>query len=90
MLKYSFSLLLLVASFFGNAQEVKVKDSIKPKTERYGLRVGVDLFKLTRSFYEKDYRGIELVGDFKLTRKHYIAAEIGTENKTINKPIYCK
>ena len=34
-----------------------------------------DRFKLTRSFYEKDYRGIELVGDFKLTRKHYIAAE---------------
>lgn len=83
-LKYSFSLLLLVASFLGNAQEVKVKDSIKPKTERYGLRVGVDLFKLTRSFYEKDYRGIELVGDFKLTRKHYIAAEIGTENKTVD------
>ena len=91
MLKYSFSLLLLAASFLGNAQEVKTndstavkKDSIKPKTERYGLRVGVDLFKLTRSFYEKDYRGIELVGDFKLTRKHYIAAEIGTENKTVD------
>lgn len=91
MLKYSFSLLLLVVSFLGNAQEVKTidstvvkKDSIKPKTERYGLRVGVDLFKLTRSFYEKDYRGIELVGDFKLTRKHYIAAEIGTENKTVD------
>lgn len=90
-LKYSFSLLLLAVSFLGNAQEVKTidatavkKDSIKPKTERYGLRVGVDLFKLTRSFYEKDYRGLELVGDFKLTRKHYIAAEIGTENKTVD------
>jgi len=84
MSKYSFSLLLLVVSFLGNAQEVKVTDSVKPKTERYGLRIGVDLFKLTRSFYEKDYRGIELVGDFKLTRKHYIAAEIGTENKTVD------
>jgi len=42
------------------------------------------LFKLIRSFYEEDYRGIELVGDFKLTRKHYIAAEIGTENKTVD------
>ncbi len=78
-------------SFLGNAQEVITtdstsvkKDSIKPKTERYGLRVGVDLFKLIRSFYEEDYRGIELVGDFKLTRKHYIAAEIGTENKTVD------
>jgi Domain of unknown function (DUF6048) len=91
MLKYSFSIFFLVISFLGNAQEVITidstsvkKDSIKPKTERYGLRVGVDLFKLTRSFYEEDYRGIELVGDFKLTRKHYIAAEIGTENKTVD------
>lgn len=91
MLKYSFSIFFLVISFLGNAQEVITtdstsvkKDSIKPKTERYGLRVGVDLFKLIRSFYEEDYRGIELVGDFKLTRKHYIAAEIGTENKTVD------
>lgn len=83
MSKLNFSLLLVFISFLGQAQEVKVKDSIKPKTERYGLRVGVDLFKLTRSFYEKDYRGIELVGDFKVTRKYYIAAEIGNENKTV-------
>jgi hypothetical protein len=83
MSKLNFSFLLVLISFLGQAQEVKVKDSIKPKTERYGLRVGVDLFKLTRSFYEKDYRGIELVGDFKVTRKYYIAAEIGNENKTV-------
>lgn len=101
MLKYTFSLLFVLGSFLGQAQEVKIKDSIKPKTventqavkttdsikpktERYGLRIGADLFKLTRSFYEKDYRGIELVGDFKVTRKYYIAAEIGNENKTVD------
>jgi hypothetical protein len=90
MLKYTFSLLFVLGSFFGQAQIVKAKDSttikkdsIKPKTERYGLRLGVDLFKLSRTFYEKEYRGIELVGDFKLTRKHYLAAEIGNENKTV-------
>lgn len=84
MLKYSFSFLLVLGSLIGQAQEVKKKDSIVPKTERYGLRVGVDLFKLTRSFYEKDYRGLELVGDYRLTRKHYIAVEIGNENKTVD------
>lgn len=91
MLKYTFSLLFVLGSFFGQAQEVKTKDtinlkkdSIKPKTERYGLRLGVDLFKLSRSFYEKNYRGLEIVGDFKLTRKHYLAAEIGNENKTVD------
>lgn len=84
--KFTFSIALVLLSFSGNAQEAKtaVKDSIAPKTERYGLRVGVDLFKLTRSFYEKDYRGIELVGDYRLTRKHYLAVELGNENKTVD------
>ena len=90
-LNYIFSFLIVQVSFTNQAQIAVVKDSIsvksdsiKPKTERYGIRFGVDLFKLTRSFYEKDYQGIELVGDYKLTRKHYIAAEIGSENKTVN------
>lgn len=57
-------------------------DSIPLKVNRYGLRVGVDLYKLTRSFYDNDYKGIEFVGDYRLTKKHYLAAEIGNENKT--------
>ena len=81
----------MLCSFLVTAQETTnvkdstaiKKDSIKPKTERYGLRLGVDLFKLTRSFYDKNYKGLELVGDFKFTRKHYLAAEIGNENKTV-------
>jgi hypothetical protein len=82
MLKYTFSLLLLLVSFSGMAQETKKTDSIVPKKERYGVRFGIDVVKLARTFVEKDYRGIEIVGDYKLTRKHYIAAEIGNESKT--------
>lgn len=93
--KYTFSICLVLLSFTGNAQELKVngkteqapevkKDSIAPKKERYGLRVGVDLFKLTRSFWEDNYRGLELVGDYRLTRRYYLAAEIGNENKTVD------
>lgn len=84
--KFTFSICLVLLSFTGNAQqatEVK-KDSIPVKKERFGLRVGVDLFKLSRSFWEDDYRGLELVGDYRLTRRHYIAAEIGNENKTVD------
>ena len=62
--------------------EEKTKDSIPPKTNRYGLRVGVDLYKLTRSLYDKEYKGIEFVGDYRLTKKYYLAAELGNENKT--------
>ncbi len=84
MLKYIFSLLLLLSLFLVQAQEVPTKktDSIPQKVNRYGLRLGIDLFKLTRSLYESDYKGIEFVGDYRLTKKHYLAAEIGNENKT--------
>jgi Domain of unknown function (DUF6048) len=62
--------------------EKKATDSIPPKINRYGLRVGADLYKLTRGLYDSNYKGIELVGDFRLTKKYYLAAELGTENKT--------
>lgn len=77
---------MVLLSFMSNAQEKATtkKDSIPPKKERYGLRLGVDLFKLTRMLYEEDYRGIELVGDYRLTRRHYLAAEIGNEEKTVD------
>ncbi len=82
-LKFIFSLLFVCVSLLGHAQEKK-KDSVVPKTERFGVRFGVDLFKLTRSFYEKDYRGLELVGDYRLTKRFYIAAELGNEKKTVD------
>lgn len=61
---------------------VKNNDSIPVKTDRYGVRVGVDLYKLSRALYDKDYKGIELVGDYRLTKKYFLAAELGNENKT--------
>ncbi|MDX6181670.1 DUF6048 family protein [Flavobacterium sp. Fl-77] len=61
--------------------EVAKKDSIPAKTDRYGLRVGVDLYKLTRGFYDSDYKGVEFTGDFRLTKNYYLAAELGFEDK---------
>ena len=86
MSKFSFSFLFLLLSLVSNSQEKETvkKDTIPAKTERYGLRVGIDLFRLTRMLYEKDYLGIELVGDYRLTRKYFLAAEIGNENKTVD------
>jgi hypothetical protein len=43
------------------------KKYIVPKTDRYGLRVGIDLFKLTRIVW-RGYKGIEFVGDYGLTK----------------------
>jgi Domain of unknown function (DUF6048) len=92
MSKYSFSLYLLLFSIAIWSQETTKKketnqkaeitqDTIK-KTERYGLRIGADISKLARSIYDKDYKGIELVGDYRVTKRMYAAAEVGNENKT--------
>lgn len=87
MLKYSFSLLLLLFSVVVMGQNSSVKEQSKPKdtikkTDRYGLRVGLDISKLARSFYDKNYKGLELVGDYRITKNNYIALELGNENKT--------
>ncbi len=82
MLRYIFSIGLMLCCFNLSAQEKPTQDSVVPKKERYGLRVGVDLFKLSRSFYDSDYKGVEFTGDYRWSRKYYIAAEIGNENKT--------
>ena len=80
---YSFCFLLLIMSSV--AQEKINRDSIKKIKfpERYGVRFGIDLFKFSRGFYDKNYKGLELVGDYRLTKKYYLAAELGNENKTV-------
>lgn len=83
-LKFIFSLSLVLCSFLVQSQETIKPDTIPVKTHRYGLRVGIDLFKLSRAFYEKDYKGLEVVGDYRLTKNYYIAAELGNENKTVD------
>ena len=83
-LKSIFSSALLLVSLTTLAQE-KTKDTIKtPKTERYGVRVGVDLHRLAKSFYDDNYKGFEVAGDYRLTKKIYIAGELGNEKKTVD------
>ncbi len=82
MLKFIFSLALLCVSISGNAQVKDTTAVVYP--ERYGLRVGVDLYRLSKSFYEKDYKGLEIVGDYRLTRRFYLAGELGNEEKTVD------
>ncbi|HEY0045765.1 MAG TPA: DUF6048 family protein, partial [Flavobacterium sp.] len=81
---FIFSILLLLPMLSLAQEAATVQDSVvvPMKSERYGVRVGVDLYKLARSVYDENYQGIELVGDYRLTKKFYIAAELGNENKT--------
>ena len=57
-----------------------VNDSIVYKL-KYGLRVGGDIGKLIRSFVDDDYSGFEVIADYRLKNRLYIAGEIGLEEK---------
>ena len=79
------STLLLLFCVSVNAQDdgviSTVNDSIKVK-EKYGLRVGADIGKLIRTSLDDDYTGFEIIADYRLKKKLYLAGEIGTEEKT--------
>ena len=79
MLKSIFSLFLVIFALNATAQ-TDTNTYKKP----YGLRVGIDAFKLTKTFLDKNYQGIEVVGDLRITNKVYVAAELGNENYTID------
>lgn len=88
ILHYCISTLLLVLVCSGKVQAQN--DSI-PKTKndstvvkiKYGLRIGVDTGKLIRSFIDDGYTGLELVADYRITKKLYVAGEIGNEERII-------
>ena len=68
------------------ATQAQQKDTVvvPPKIERYGIRLGADLSKIIRTLSDSDYQGLELVGDYRLSKKYYLAGELGNENKTAN------
>lgn len=84
MSKYIISICIVLLPILVQGQsepiDLSQKDTVTYK-DPYGLRVGVDISKLILSFADEDYTGLELVGDYRLTRKMYLAAEIGNETK---------
>ena len=91
MLKYIISLFFIFLVSVGWSQSKTVnlqpKDTIQ-KTERYGLRVGIELSKILQSTLDEDYTGIELVGDYRLKPNLYLAAELGNEKTTKQEDLY--
>tara|TARA_A100000164_G_scaffold260719_1_gene232683 strand:- start:1795 stop:2490 length:696 start_codon:yes stop_codon:yes gene_type:complete len=83
MLKYiiSFFILINVVSVFSQ----KEKDTITTST--YGMKIGIDLSKQIRMLTESDYKGLVVVGDYRLLDKLFLAFEIGTEEKLIENEV---
>ena len=85
---YISSILLLLFCVSLSAQNDSIVSTAKDSTKiklKYGLRVGGDLSKLARSFFDDDYSGFEISADYRIRQKLYVAGEIGFEDKnTVN------
>ena len=77
----SLVLILLFVISAGAQQAQAVQDSVQYK-ETYGIRVGIDLSKPLRTLLDDTYSGIELVGDYRVYKNYYVAAELGTSKIT--------
>lgn len=88
MYKYIISICLLVCTIQVVAQETtvnkvdKTKDSIVYKSP-YGIRLGIDISKPIKAAVDGEYNsGLEIVADYRISKRLYLATEIGFENET--------
>jgi hypothetical protein len=88
MYKYfiSICLLFVVAENFSQEQKKEIvlaaeKDTLVYKTN-YGLRLGIDISRPIFAFLEDRYTGYEILGDYRIKKNLYVAAEVGYEEKT--------
>jgi len=81
MLKYFINILIILTSlsaFSQDAGAVAKKDSVpKVYKDRYGLRVGIDLYNPINSLFNEERKGLEFVGDYRISKRFFIAAELG-------------
>ena len=84
MYKYIISISLLLFCVNGYAQKSDTatakKDTIIYKTG-YGLRLGVDISRPALSIFDKSYSGLEIVGDYRVSKNWYVATELGYEEE---------
>ncbi|MDB9994896.1 DUF6048 family protein [Flavobacteriaceae bacterium] len=82
MLKYFISFLTVIYCSSIFSQE-KINDSLYKST--YGIKLGIDFSKQIRMLTEEDYKGLVIVGDYRLFEKIHLAFELGNEEKFIKK-----
>lgn len=84
---YIFFISISLLSISGFSQEKNNPvDTIIPYQDKFGIRAGIDLAKAARTFLDEDYQGLEIMGDYRIYKNYYLAAEIGNEDYTYTEP----
>ncbi len=84
-------LLFFISTVFISEISVAQTETLEPNDTiaqpiKYGLRVGADISKPIRSLLDENYSGFEIMADFRIKEKFYVAAEIGNEKKDYFEP----
>ena len=82
MLKYFINTAFLLSCFVSLSQENNLQPNDTIIKNKYGLRVGIDLFNPVNTFFNEDRKGLELVGDYRVSKKFYVASELGYMDNT--------
>jgi hypothetical protein len=88
MSKYIISILLLLGSFSLSGQENTQENDTVTYKDRYGFRLGIDVVRPIVSLFDEDRTGLELVGDYRVSKRFYIAAELGYREYTDQEDFY--
>ena len=87
MYKYIISICFLFVFVDGFSQEQKKDTLIASKTDsityktNYGLRIGIDISKPILAQFSGTYSGLEIVGDYRIKKNLYLAAEVGYDEE---------
>lgn len=90
ILKYFFSLVLLISCQQTFAQDRLENDSSQYKFLPTGIRIGTDLLSIGKTYYTDHFKGWEVNVDADIYRRYYLAGDIGSwsANYTLNNGVY--
>ena len=70
---------------FSQVKETPIKETTKDTIvykSAYGIRLGADISKPVLAGISNSYSGFEIVGDYRISKRFYVAAELGYEEQT--------
>jgi hypothetical protein len=88
MSRYIISLLVLlsISPLWAQLGE-EAKDTATYK-DRYGLRIGIDVVRPIVSAFSDDSNGFEIVGDYRVSKRFFIATELGYRDQTTQEDFF--
>ncbi len=88
MSRYIISLLVLlsISPLWAQLGE-EAKDTATYK-DRYGLRIGIDVVRPIMSAISDDSKGFEIVGDYRVSKRFFVATELGYRDQTTQEDFF--